>query len=323
MITQTSPTDTSEITFAVTGMTCASCVRRIEKALGKVDGVHEASVNLATEKARVLYDGQLASPDKLQAAVQKAGYGIRDLPVGAPARQESAATGAAGDVVLPIEGMTCASCVRRIEKALGRVEGVSQATVNLATEKAHVTYHASVASLDQLQAAVERAGYKIGVGAPAVAAKAPTSQATAEDAQERERQLEFDGLRRKWTVSLVAGALMMALAYIPLNVPMDVLAPLLLIAATVVQFWAGRPIYAAAWAAARHGSTNMNTLIAVGTSVAYGYSAFVTLWPRLALTWGFPNHLYFETAVIIIALILLGRWLEARARSRLARPSRR
>ncbi len=107
---------------------------------------------------------------------------------------------------------------------------------------------------------------------------------------------------------------MMALAYIPLNVPMDVLPPLLLIAATVVQFWAGRPIYAAAWAAARHGSTNMNTLIAVGTSLAYGYSAFVTLWPRLALTWGFPNHLYFETAVIIIALILLGRWLEARAK---------
>src|SRR5712691_1787882 len=315
MATQTSPTDTSEITFAVTGMTCASCVRRIEKALGKVDGVHEASVNLATEKARVVYDRQLASPDRLEAAVQKAGYGIRDFPAEDPATQRSAATGTAGGVVLPIEGMTCASCVRRIEKALGRVEGVSQATVNLATEKAHVTYNASVASLDQLQAAVERAGYKVGdLGAPVAAAQAPTGQATAEDSQERERQFELDGLRRKWTVSLVAGALMMALAYIPLNVPMDVLAPLLLIAATVVQFWAGRPIYAAAWAAARHGSTNMNTLIAVGTSVAYGYSAFVTLWPRLALTWGFPNHLYFETAVIIIALILLGRWLEARAK---------
>jgi len=87
-----------------------------------------------------------------------------------------------------------------------------------------------------------------------------------------------------------------------------------LIAATAVQFWAGAPIYQAAWAAARHGGTNMNTLIAVGTSVAYGYSAFVTLWPRLSQTWGFPQHLYFETAVIIIALILLGRWLEARAK---------
>jgi cation transport ATPase len=84
--------------------------------------------------------------------------------------------------------------------------------------------------------------------------------------------------------------------------------------ATIVQFWAGAPIYRAAWAAARHGSTNMNTLIAVGTSVAYAYSAFVTLWPRLAVQWGCPQHLYFETAVIIIALILLGRWLEARAK---------
>src|SRR5439155_1172430 len=111
-----------------------------------------------------------------------------------------------------------------------------------------------------------------------------------------------------------AGLLMMALSFIPLNVPMDVLAPVLLIVATLVQFWAGAPIYQAAWAAARHGGTNMNTLIAVGTSVAYGYSAFVTLWPRLAMQWRFPQHLYFETAVIIIALILLGRWLEARAK---------
>ena len=107
---------------------------------------------------------------------------------------------------------------------------------------------------------------------------------------------------------------MMALTYVPLNVPMDVIAPLLLIAATIVQFWAGRPIHQAAWTAARHGGTNMNTLIAVGTSVAYGYSAFVTLWPRLAMTWGFPQNLYFETGVIIVALILLGRWLEARAK---------
>jgi P-type Cu+ transporter len=106
----------------------------------------------------------------------------------------------------------------------------------------------------------------------------------------------------------------MALMYLPLNVPMDVLAPVLLIVATAVQFWAGAPIYQAAWAAARHGGTNMHTLVAVGTSVAYGYSAFVTLWPRLAQQWGFPEHLYYETSVIIIALILLGRWLEARAR---------
>jgi P-type Cu+ transporter len=109
---------------------------------------------------------------------------------------------------------------------------------------------------------------------------------------------------------------MMALMYLPLPIPMTDLAPLLLIAATVVQFWAGGVFYRAAWAAAKHGATNMNTLVAVGTSAAYLYSAFVTLWPDLAARWGFAYNLYYETAVIVIALILMGRWLEARAKRR-------
>ena len=115
-------------------------------------------------------------------------------------------------------------------------------------------------------------------------------------------------------VSLAVGAVMMALMYLPLNLDMVLVAPLLLIAATVVQFWAGKVFYQAAWASAKHGGTNMNTLVAVGTSVAYAYSAFVTLWPTLAARWGFPFHLYYETSIIIIALILMGRWLEARAK---------
>jgi Cu+-exporting ATPase len=223
------------------------------------------------------------------------------------------------EVTLPVTGMTCASCVRRIEKALIRVAGVREAGVNLATEQAHVVYDPSIATVDQLRTAIERAGYQVGEFSPTqepvdagVGQGGPV--AATEDAHEVERQREIDDLRRKWTLSLGIGVLMMALMYLPLNVPMDVLAPALLIAASAVQVWAGRSIYQAAWAAARHGSTNMNTLIAVGTSVAYGYSAFVTLWPRLASEWGFPAHLYYETAVIIIALILLGRWLEARAR---------
>src|SRR5579864_1708285 len=208
--------------------------------------------------------------------------------------------------------MTCASCVRRIEKALSRVEGVQAADVNLATEKAHVVFDPTVASLEQMRAAVAKAGYTMGEAAET--ASAPLQAEPKEDAPDLERQREIDDLRLKWMLSLAAGVVMMALMYAPLNVPMDVIAPLLLIVATIVQVWAGAPIYAAAWSSARHGSTNMNTLIAVGTSVAYAYSAFVTLWPRLAAAWGFPQNLYFETAVIIIALILLGRWLEARAK---------
>jgi Cu+-exporting ATPase len=222
--------------------------------------------------------------------------------------------GSTEEVTLPVTGMTCASCVRRIEKSLGKVEGVREANVNLATEKAHVVFDPGRASVDDMRAAVEKASYALGATPDQVVSADAQVAAPTEDAQEIERQREIDDLRRKWTISLAAGVAMMALSYLPLSVPMDVLAPLMLIVATVVQFWAGRPIYEAAWSAARHGGTNMNTLIAVGTSVAYVYSAFVTLWPRLALEWGFPQNLYFETGVIIIALILLGRWLEARAK---------
>jgi Cu+-exporting ATPase len=253
----------------------------------------------------------------------------------ATAQQPS--TSAQQEVTFPVTGMTCASCVRRIEKALARVEGVQQASVNLATEKANVIYDPHTTSLDQLRVAVERAGYGAGE-IPASAAPPPAttterkSSSTAEPLSqsggtdgvspeggavgphERQRQREIDDLQRKWGVSLSAGLAMMALMYLPLDLDMTLLAPALLIIATLVQFWAGGSFYRAAWAAARHGSANMNTLVAVGTSFAYGYSAFVTLWPSLAQRWGFPYHLYYETAVIIIALILMGRWLEARAK---------
>jgi len=294
-------------------MTCASCVRRVEKALAKTAGIQEANVNLATEKATVTYDPAQTSLDQIQAAVEKAGYGVRDLPKHPEPR-------VATELTLPIEGMTCASCVRRVERSLVKLPGVQEASVNLATEMARVVFDPTVVGFPQLKEAVTKAGYQVGD----IAATTTPSQQLAEvqplpgeetlDQHERERQRELDELKRKSFVSLGVGLAMMALMYLPLGIDMLLLAPALLIAATIIQFWAGRGFYQAAWAAAKHGSTNMNTLVAVGTSVAYGYSAFVTLWPSLAARWGFPFHLYYETAVIIIALISLGRWLEARAR---------
>ena len=317
---------TREVSLPVTGMTCASCVRRIEKALSKVEGVSEASVNLATEKAKVVYDPQATSLEAMKKAVERAGYGVRELPVDTPAPPVVAPVAdipASGEVTLPVEGMTCASCVRRIEKALGKVEGVSSASVNLATEKAHVIFDPAKTGLDQFKAAVERAGYKVGAVAQSAPAASETISvsvhaAAAHDPHELERQRELDELGLKWKVSLVSGLVMMALMYLPIGIEMTLLAPLLLIVAAVVQFWAGRVFYEATWAAARHGATNMNTLVAVGTTVAFAYSAFVTLWPTLAEQWGFQYHLYYETAVIIIALILLGRWMEARAKKQTA-----
>ncbi|HET7264692.1 MAG TPA: heavy metal translocating P-type ATPase [bacterium] len=216
-------------------------------------------------------------------------------------------------VDLPIEGMTCASCVRRVEKSLRRVDGVRDAAVNLAAAKARVVFDPSVATVTQLGDAVSRAGYAVPAPLHPGGASEPGASAAAGEAGQR----EADGLRARWTTSLVIGAAMMVLMYLPLRLDMALWSPVLLIAASVVQFWAGAPIYAAAWAAARHGTATMDTLIVVGTGAAYGYSAFVTLWPSLAGRWGFPRQLYYDSAVVIIALILLGRWLERRAMTRM------
>jgi Cu+-exporting ATPase len=328
--THPSPTPTTvDVSFPVTGMTCASCVNRVERAIGKVPGVERAAVNLATERASVSFDPEQTNVAAIATAVERAGYGVAELPqepVGTPAPMSTngasdAPPAGPTEVVLPIEGMTCASCVRRVEKGLEKVSGVTAANVNLATERATVTYNPAVADLPALRAAVEKAGYR--VGEVSSAAAAPTAHqpaaplaapAAAVDPRERERDRELVDLKRKWIVSLIVGIVMMAEMYLPHGWDMAIVAPLLLIQATIIQFWAGGIFYKTAWAAARHGSTNMSTLVAVGTSAAYGYSAFVTLWPQVAAQWGFPFHLYFEVAVIVIALILLGRWLEARAK---------
>jgi Cu+-exporting ATPase len=218
---------------------------------------------------------------------------------------------AAALVDLPIEGMTCASCVRRVEKSLRKVDGVSHAHVNLAAAKARVAYDPAVASVDGLRAAVEHAGYA--VRPPAVSEDGAPQSADGSDAA-----AALNELRRKWLTSLVVGAAMMLIMYVPATAAgMALWAPALLIAASVVQFWAGGVFYTAAWAAARHGAATMDTLIALGSGAAYGYSAFVTLWPSLAHRWGFPHQLYYESSAIIIGLILLGRWLEQRAMRRM------
>jgi Cu+-exporting ATPase len=317
---ETSPASAStEITLPITGMTCASCVRRVERSLTKVDGVNEAAVNLATERARVSYDPTVTSPPDLKAAVEKAGYGVPELPAAAPPAAQPMDTAATspGMAELSISGMTCASCVRRVERALTKIDGVNEANVNLATERATVAFDPARVTLPDLRSAVEKAGYGAApVAEPRAAAMEPIVAADAAvDRREIERQHEIADLRRKSLVSLAVGVVMMALMYVPLGFSMQTLAPFLLIAATVIQFWAGRIFYTAAWAAGRHGSTNMNTLVAMGTSAAYGYSAFVTLWPEIATDWGFAYHLYYEAAVIIIALILMGRWWEARAKA--------
>ena len=208
------------------------------------------------------------------------------------------------NVSLNIGGMTCAACVSHVEKALREVDGVESSAVNLATERATVQYTAGVADIEDLRAAVEDAGYSVlGVGGD-------------EEITGNPRQVA--DLRTKAAFSLAVAAFIMALMAIP--AVSDILPfrldTLLFVLATPVQFWAGRRFYAGAWAALKHGTSNMNTLIAVGTSVAFGYSAGVTV---LHDRWIFAHYdavTFFETSTAIIGLVLLGRYLEACAKGK-------
>lgn len=261
-------------TFGVEGMTCASCVARIETALTQVPRVSAARVNLASEAVMVEADADLAP---LLEAVEGAGYRVKEEQLD-----------------LAIGGMTCASCVGRVEKALLKVPGVLAATVNLASEAARVRVVSGAVAPATLIQAVAAAGYEAGVPAAKEAAAAPPP-------------------RDWWPVALAA------VLSLPLVVQM--LAVLLgarwslpgwiqLLLATPVQFWLGARFYRAGWRALRAGSGNMDLLVALGASAGYGLSVY------LLATHAGPGvpHLYFEASAVVITLVLLGKWLEARAK---------
>jgi len=225
------------------------------------------------------------------------------------------ATASIASCTLDIGGMTCASCVGRVEKALNRVDGVAGAEVNLATEVATVRFDPARVDIAQLSAAVTKAGYTATPRREAAAAP----EISDVPAGERDDEASLNSLKRRWQLTLATGLGLMVLMYVPLYLDtMDWLMPAILVLATVVQFWAGRDIYRAAWTAAKHRSTSMNTLVALGTGVAWSYSAFVTLWPAAAERWGLPLHVYFETSLVILALVLAGRWMEAKAKKQTA-----
>ena len=278
----------------IEGMTCASCSSRVQRGLSRLPGMADAAVNLATEKATVSYDPALLDQNAIIAAVHDIGYGVR-----------------LEKRTLHIGDMSCASCVARVEKALKATPGVTSVSVNFATETAAVEYLPGTVTQAALRAAVEGAGYVL---------REPEagSMVSAGDQAAEARRRELLVTRRKMIVSLGVGAFLMLLGFFPPSFLTQRQLWLVMFAlATPVQFWAGRQFYRGAWASARHRTTDMNTLIAVGTSVAYVYSAAVTFFPGFFESIagaGFEAAVYYETAVIIIGLILLGRFLEARAK---------
>ncbi|MFC2066012.1 heavy metal translocating P-type ATPase [Chloroflexota bacterium] len=265
----------------ITGMTCTTCAATVEKGLAGTPGIEQAKVNFASEKAAVEYDPSRVSLAGIKSAISELGYGA--------ATQKS---------IFPVGGMTCASCVARVEEALSVVPGVVSANVNLASEKATIEYIEGT-EVSELRKAVAEAGYKL-------EAEAETLEDVATAARRETR-----ALRNRLMLAAVLAALIMVLGF-GLSFPGK---PYLLwVLATPVQFWAGWRFYRGMWGALKHRTADMNTLIAVGTSAAYLYSMIAVLFPGLFTAGGLEPHLYFDTSAMIIALILLGHFLEARAK---------
>lgn len=309
----------------VTGMTCASCVRNVERALKKADGVSEVNVNIATERASVVFDPAKLNTNGLIERVKDAGYGV-----------------ATASLELPITGMTCASCVRNVERAIHKAPGVLSVNVNLATEKATVSYVPGAARRADLVKAVEAAGY----GVVDLSKAAPGTEVDAERAA---REAEIQRQQRNFWIGLIFTVPLFILsmgrdfvmqAVMSAPAAMDgmggmhsaaadpVVSPLvgwLLwggfpflfgILATPVQFYVGRQYIVGAWKALKNRSTNMDTLIAMGSLAAYFYSVAVLIAIVLGVQDQVGDHVYFETAAVIITLITLGKLLEARAKGK-------
>ncbi|MBX3274520.1 MAG: copper-translocating P-type ATPase [Sandaracinaceae bacterium] len=300
---------TERCQLPIGGMTCASCVGRVERALGAVEGVAEASVSLATGSASVRFDPRRTSPAALARAVEAAGYTATLAP---PAAERTA--------TLEITSMTCAACVRRVEQALGAVPGVADAQVNLPLNRATVRFDPARASLDALRRAVEKAGYGV-----ADARERARGEPAARRAERREAAAaaERRALRRDLVIAAVASVPLLVLGMshgaIPhADEPVGRYAQLAL--ASVVVFGPGRRFFRLAWAAARHRTSDMNTLVAMGTGAAYMYSLVAVVAPGLFAhaEHGVTPHVYFEAAGAILTFVLLGKVLEGRAKDRLA-----
>lgn len=210
---------------------------------------------------------------------------------------------------ISVGGMSCAACVARVERALGGIEGVEKAAVNFATEKAQVIYDPQKVDLEKFKTVIEDAGYQF----------RGLARAELRDREREDREKELALLKTKFIVSVILGSLIMVLSmphYLPFlkKVPHSILFTIVFFLTTPVQFWAGKQFITGAWGAARHGSADMNTLIAVGTLSAFIYSTIATFFPLLFLKSGLNPEVYFDSAAMIIALILLGRILEARAK---------
>lgn len=283
------------IDIAVQGMDCANCSSRIERNLNKLEGV-EASVNLATERASIAFDANKIAVTDVLASISKSGY-----------------TPVADEVTLTIGGMTCANCSARIERKLSKLNGVLEANVNLATEKANVRFVPATLSLKSIKEAIEKTGYEVH--------EVNASQSNLNDA----RALHEQDLKRSAVTASILAAPLLLLEMLPMLIPggmawrdqfmpHSVMIWLGFILSTLVMLGPGLRFQKTGWPALLRGSPDMNSLVVLGSSAAYVYSLIATFIPQV-LPVGTRN-VYYEAAATIVALILLGKWLEARSKGR-------
>lgn len=279
-----------EASLQITGMTCAACATRIEKGLNKMEGVEQASVNLALEKSTIKYDPTRLSETDFEKKIEALGYGV--------VKQKAE---------FEITGMTCAACATRIEKGLNRMDGVANASVNLALEKATIEFNPSEVTIADVIAKVEKLGY----GA---------HQKQEDQAQVDHREKHIKDQQRKFVISAILSLplLWTMVGHFSftsfLYVPDFLMNPWVqMVLATPVQFIIGKQFYVGAYKSLRNGSANMDVLVVMGTSAAYFYSVYQAI-----VTAGTHHgpHLYFETSAVLITLILLGKLFEAKAKGR-------
>ncbi|HFK1767422.1 ATPase P [Bacillus wiedmannii] len=281
-----------EANLQISGMTCAACANRIEKGLKKVEGVHDANVNFALEKTKIMYDPQKTNPQQFKQKVESLGYGI-----------------VSDKAEFTVSGMTCAACANRVEKRLNKLEGVNGATVNFALESATVDFNPDEINVNEMKSAITKLGYKLEV------------KSDEQDGSTDHRLQEIERQKKKFIISFILSfPLLWAMVshfsftsfiYLP-DMLMNPWVQLAL--ATPVQFIIGGQFYVGAYKALRNKSANMDVLVALGTSAAYFYSVYLSI--RSIGSSEHMTDLYFETSAVLITLIILGKLFEAKAKGR-------
>lgn len=267
----------------ISGMHCASCALNVEKTLQGLEGVEEAQVNFGTEKATVEYDPEKVELQKLEKSVEEAGYGVVNQ-----------------QVVIKVGGMTCAMCVQAIEGVLKKIDGISQVNVNLAAEKAYVTYNPQMTSVTEMKDAIENLGYEyLGVEGELL-----------EDQEEKLREADLKDKRNRFIVAFVFSIPLMVLMYSGIMLPFNM--SYFMLAVTILPFiYVSYPIFSAAYRSLQNLSLNMDVMYSMGIGVAFVSSILGTF--NLVLT---PEFMFYETALMLAGFLMLGRWMEARAKGR-------